>query len=46
MGGGPTLALTVLNFFKMLLCVNVLGPDTGLLTKFHQDPLRIVGGVR
>ena len=37
---------TVLNFFKFLFRVNVLGPDTGLPTKFRQDLLRIAGGVR
>ena len=37
---------TVLDFFKILFRENVPGPDTGLPTKFRQDPLRIGEGVR
>ena len=37
---------TILDFFKILFRENVLGPDTGLPTKFRQDPLRIDKGVR
>ncbi len=31
-----------MDVFKILFRENILGPDTGLPTKFRQDPLRIV----